>query len=74
MEAQGLPVRGHLDHEWAGWFDGLTITHAQDGDTVFYGPVADQAALHGFLVKIRDLGLYLVSVNLSDQAAKGCER
>ena len=69
-----IRVRGHLDREWAGWFDGLTITHAQDGDTVLHGPVADQAALHGFLARIRDLGLYLVSVNLLDRPAKGCQK
>jgi hypothetical protein len=62
-----IRVRGYLDREWAVWFDRLIITHAEDGDTVLYGPVADQAALHGLLAKIRDLGLLLVSVNLLDQ-------
>ena len=59
-----IRVRGHLDLGWAGWFDGLTIRHTEDGDTVLEGPVADQAALHGLLAKIRDLGLLLVSINL----------
>jgi hypothetical protein len=66
-----IRVRGYLDREWAGWFERLTITHAEDGDTVLYGPVADQAALHGLLAKIRDLGLLLVSVTLLDQSKNG---
>lgn len=65
-----IRVRGHLDLGWAGWFDGLTIMHGEDGDTVLEGPVADQPALHGLLVKIRDLGLLLISVNLVDQSKK----
>ena len=58
-----IRVKGHLDTRWAAWFDGLTLTHGSDGTTVIHGPVADQAALHGFLQKIRDLGLPLISVN-----------
>ena len=56
-------VKGHLDARWAAWFDGLTLTHGSDGTTIIHGPVADQAALHGLLQKIRDLGLPLISVN-----------
>ena len=55
-------LKGHLDSRWAAWFDGLTLTHDSDGTTIIHGPVADQAALHGLLQKVRDLGLPLVSV------------
>jgi hypothetical protein len=58
-----IRVKGHLDHSWSEWFEGLTITHAEDGTTVLTGPVADQPALHGLLIKIRDLGLPLLFVN-----------
>jgi hypothetical protein len=58
-----IRVEGHLEARWAAWFDGLTLTHGSDGTTVIHGPVADQAALHGLLQKIRDLGLPLISVN-----------
>jgi len=58
-----IRVQGHLDTRWASWFDGLAIAHGRDGTTIISGPVADQAALHGLLQKIRDLGLPLISVN-----------
>jgi hypothetical protein len=61
-----IRVKGHLGTRWAAWFDGLTITHSSHGTTVIHGPVADQAALHGLLQKIRDLGLPLISVNHVD--------
>ena len=57
-----IRLKGHLDSRWAAWFDGLTLTNESDGTTTIYGPVADQAALHGLLQKVRDLGLPLVSV------------
>jgi len=57
-----IRIKGHLDDKWADWFDGLTITSADNGDTLLTGPVVDQAALHGLLRKVRDLGLPLVSV------------
>ena len=57
-----IRVMGHLDERWAAWFDGLSLTHESDGTTVIQGPVADQAALHGLLQKVRDIGLPLVSV------------
>jgi hypothetical protein len=58
-----IRIRGHLDRNWSEWFEGLSVTHEEDGTTVLTGPVADQPALHGLLLKIRDLGLPLVSVN-----------
>ena len=58
-----IRVKGHLEARWTAWFDGLTLTHGSDGTTIIAGPVADQAALHGVLQKIRDLGLPLISVN-----------
>lgn len=57
-----IRLQGHLDARWASWFDGLVLTNESDGSTVISGPVADQAALHGLLRKIRDLGLPLISV------------
>ena len=57
-----IRLKGHLDSRWTAWFDGLTLTHDSDGTTIIHGPVADQAALHGLLQKVRDLGLPLVSV------------
>ena len=57
-----IRVKGHLGSEWSDWFEGLTITLEEDGTTLLSGPVADQAALHGLLKKVRDLGLPLLSV------------
>ncbi len=57
-----IRIKGHLDHRWTHQFEGLTITLEEDGNTLLSGPVADQAALHGLLKKVRDLGMPLVSV------------
>jgi hypothetical protein len=57
-----IRLKGHLDTRWTTWFDGLTLTHESDGTTLIHGSVIDQAALHGLLQKVRDVGLPLVSV------------
>ncbi len=57
-----IRIKGHLDALWAAWFDGLSLTPKCDGTTVIHGPVADQAALHGLLRRVRDLGVPLISV------------
>jgi hypothetical protein len=57
-----IRVDGHLGSRWAAWFDGMNLTHDDDGSTVISGPVVDQAALHGVLQKLRDLGISLRSL------------
>ncbi len=57
-----IRLKGHLGPQWKDWFGGMTITLEDDGETLLTGPVADQAALHGWLRKVRDLALPLVSV------------
>ncbi len=57
-----IRLKGHLDARWAAWFDGLSLTREGDGTTVIHGPVVDQAALHGLLQKLRDIGMPLVSL------------
>jgi hypothetical protein len=58
-----IRIAGQLGRQWTDWFGGLTITLEEDGQTVLSGPVVDQAALHGLLKKVRDLGMPLLSVN-----------
>jgi len=57
-----IRIKGHLGPQWTDWFGGLTITLEDNGETLLTGPVVDQAALHGLLRKVRDLGLPLLSV------------
>ena len=66
-----IRIKGHLGRQWMGWFDGLTITMEEDGNTLLQGPMIDQAALHGILKKIRDLGMPLLSVNPVDPHLAG---
>ena len=58
-----IRIKGHLDQQWTEWFEGLTITLEDNGDTLLTGHVVDQAALHGLLRKVRDLGMPLLSVD-----------
>lgn len=58
-----IKIKGHLDTRWQDWFDGLTITLTDNGDAILSGVIVDQAALHGILKKISNLGLTLISVN-----------
>ncbi len=57
-----IRVKGHLGSQWTDWFAGLTVTLEDNGETLLTGPVVDQAALHGLIKKVRDLGMPLVSV------------
>jgi hypothetical protein len=61
-----IRVKGHLDPRWAAWFDGLSLTTEDDGTTTIQGPLADQAALHGVLQRLRDVGIPLISVTQVD--------
>jgi hypothetical protein len=62
-----IRVEGHIGDSWSPWFEGMAIRHEESGETVLSGPLADEAALHGVLVKIRDLGLPLVEVKRKEQ-------
>ncbi len=62
-ERYAIRIKGHLDDKWADWFEGLTITREDNGETLLVGPVVDQAALHGVLRKVRDLAMPLLSVS-----------
>ncbi len=57
-----IRIKGHLENRWANWFEGLTVTLEENGETLLTGPVVDQSALHGLLRKVRDLGMPLISV------------
>ena len=70
-----IRLKGHLEARWTAWFDGLSLTQESDGTTVIRGAVIDQAALHGLLSKVRDLGLPLIAVTQVDpKQMKGKER
>jgi hypothetical protein len=68
MQNVEIRVKGQIDQHWSDWFDDLTVTHTDQNETFLTGPIVDQAALHGLLAKLRDLGLPIVSVNLSEEA------
>ena len=63
MSVYEIRVRGHLGGRWSEWFDGLEITNLENGEALLSGEIMDQAALHGVLARVRDLGLPLVAVN-----------
>ncbi len=66
-----IRLHGHLDHRWSAWFDGLTLSLEPDGTTVIGGDIADQAALHGLLQRVRDVGLPLLSVSRVEPGQAG---
>ena len=61
-----IRVKGHLGPQWSEWFDWMTVILEADGTTTLSGPIVDQAALHGLLVRVRDLGLELISISQED--------
>jgi len=63
MQRVEIKIKGQIDEHWSDWFESLTITHTTQGETILSGQVVDQAALHGLLAKLRDLGLSILSVN-----------
>jgi hypothetical protein len=70
-----IRLKGHFEPRWAAWFDGLSLTQESDGTTLIRGSVIDQAALHGLLSKVRDLGLPLIAITLIDaKQMKGQEK
>lgn len=69
-----IRIEGHLSSDWAAWFEGLTIRQEDSGETVLSGPLVDEAALHGVLMKIRDLGLPLVEVKRATTRATTTEK
>jgi hypothetical protein len=65
-----IRVKGHLDERWSDWFDGLEITNVENGGTILSGDIADQAALHGVLTRVRDLGLPLVALKMAGSTGR----
>jgi len=65
-----IRVKGQIAENWSSWFEGLTIIHAAQGETVLTGEISDQAALYGLLAKLRDLGLPLLSVSSAEVQGK----
>ena len=66
-----IRVKGHLSDQWSAWFDGMTMSYDECANTILCGPIPDQAALHGILAKIRDLGLPLLSLLCLDPGENG---
>ena len=69
-----IRVQGHLDQEWSECFDGLTMSYETEGNTVLSGPLANEAVLHGVLIKVRDLALPLLAVNRIEALPEESER
>ena len=67
-----IKLKGLLDEQWSHWFDGLTISSHSAGCTLLTGPIRDQAALHGLLNNIRDIGIPLISVEIIDKTSNDC--
>ena len=65
LPTYSIKVKGHLDQHWAAWFDGLAVTNQENGEVLLQGPLPDQAALHGVLIKVRDLGLPLLAISMA---------
>ena len=63
MQQVEIRVKGQIDQHWSDWFEGLAITHTDEGETILIGTVVDEAAMYGLLSKLRDLGLQLLAVN-----------
>jgi hypothetical protein len=57
-----IKIKGHLDSHWSAWFGNMTISNEANGEAILHGPLVDQAALHGVLIKVRDLGLPLLAI------------
>ena len=70
MPSYEIRVQGRLDQRWSTWFDGLTISYEGDDITVLRGALADEAALHGILIKVRDLALPLLAVSRVPESEK----
>ena len=66
MHEVEIRVKGQIDEQWSEWFEGLSVAHTEEGETVLTGNVVDQAALHGLLAKLRDLGVSLLSVSSAE--------
>jgi hypothetical protein len=65
-----IRVKGHLPQDWSEWLEGMTINRMPDGETVLAGQIPDQAALFGILMKVQDLGLFLIAVNPVEPATR----
>jgi hypothetical protein len=69
MQRIEIRVKGEIDEHWSDWFDDLTITHNEKGETIFSGVFMDQTRLYSLLAKLRDLGVSLISVNIYSQTS-----
>ena len=67
MKQVEIRVKGCVDEHWSDWFEGLAMTHTEKGETILEGSIPDQAALYGLLIKLRNLGLSLISVNFEEK-------